>query len=436
MKRRFLVLTILLFIFTVLLSLSIAEEINRTIKFEQETYSVFIGKQLRIVAKVESISNDAPKKTSLIWTSSDPSVVSISSNGTIRGVSLGKAIITATAKDDDRISASIEIEVQIPVNKISVDTKKVVIPPEVDWQINAVVDPETATKKELVWSSSNETVATVSQEGIISAKKVGRCTITASSTDGSKKKIQISVEVKSFDVVISQRGAHRVNFTTQESSGWTSIVSNRGMYRGAFSIKVKISNGCVQTTENDGELLPVKPGSDIVTVTKKYGKTTKEKYSIFVSQEAFGPPKIEDFGFGKGAIVSAGYEGIFNDHLYKVFYERYTWKDAKKACEKLGGHLVTITTSGEQKFLNMLNTQNKVFWIGYERIQDDSDDWRWITDEPIDYTNWSSGEPNNYNGSESKASLRQEKWNDLNENSTGEIDGYICEWNEIPEGTY
>ena len=436
MKRKIFALFLLLIVFTALISFASAEEANRTIKFEQETYSVFLGKQLRIVASVENLLESAPKKTTLIWSSSDPSVVSVSSNGTIRGVSSGKAIITVSAKDDEHISASVEVEVQIPVAKISVDTKKVVMPPEENWKVVAAIEPESATNKELVWSSSNEAVATVSQEGIISAKNKGKCTVAVSSTDGSKKIIQISVEVKDFDVVISQRGATRVGFTTQESSGWTSIVSNRGMYQGKFSITVKISNGCVQTTQNDGELSPVKPGIDTVIVTKKYGKATKEKYSIFVSQDAFGPPKIEDFGFGKGAIVSAGYEGVFNDHLYKVFYDRYRWEDAKKACEELGGHLVTITTSEEQKFLEMLNSQRKVFWIGYERVSDDSENWQWITSEAIDYTNWNDGEPNNYNGSESKASLRPDRWNDLNEDSTGEIEGYICEWDEIPEGTY
>ena len=105
-------------------------------------------------------------------------------------------------------------------------------------------------------------------------------------------------------------------------------------------------------------------------------------------------------------------------------------------CDKEGGHLVTITSSGEQKFLEMLNTNGKALWIGYERVRKDSEDWHWITDEPNEYTHWNSGEPNNYNESESKASIRGDgRWNDLNENSSGESDGFICEWEEIPEGT-
>lgn len=84
----------------------------------------------------------------------------------------------------------------------------------------------------------------------------------------------------------------------------------------------------------------------------------------------------------------------------------------------------------------MLNKSNKALWIGYERVQKDSESWKWITEEPNSYNNWSSGEPNNSNGSEDKASIRGDwGWNDLNGDSTGEIDGFICEWEEIPEGT-
>lgn len=404
-----------------------------TIAEEKITNPLPVPKTFQIKATVEPA--DAGNKK-LIWTSSDENIATVSANGNIKGVSNGTVVITASAADGSGISASCTVTVVMPVKKISMGTNKVILPPNAEWQLTALPEPETATIKELTWSSSKEEVASVSQDGLITAHKLGSCKITASAVDGSNVSASVNVEVKNFDVVITKKGAVRVNFDTHESSGYTMMVTSSGSYRGPFSITVKIANGCVTTTGNNGELMPVKPGTDTVTVTRKYGRSNKETYSIYVGQEILAPTRIEDLGFGKGAIILEGSEGVFDDHLYKVFYGRYTWAEAQKMCDKEGGHLVTITSSGEQKFLEMLNTNGKALWIGYERVRKDSEDWHWITDEPNEYTHWNSGEPNNYNESESKASIRGDgRWNDLNENSSGESDGFICEWEEIPEGT-
>lgn len=404
-----------------------------TIAEEKITNPLPVPKTFQIKATVEPA--DAGNKK-LIWASSDENIATVSANGNVKGVSPGTVVITASAADGSGISASCTVTVVMPVKKITIDTNKVTLPPDAEWQLTALPEPETATIKELAWKSSNEEVASVSQDGLIKAHKVGNCRITASAVDGSNVNASVNIEVKNFDVVITKKGAVRVSFDTHETSGYTMRMSNWGSYAGPFSITVKIANGCVTTTGNNGELMPVKPGTDTVTVTRKYGKSSKKTYNIYVGQEILAPEKMVDLGFGKGAIIQEGSEGAFNDHYYKIFSGRHTWAEAKKMCEKDGGHLATITSSGEQKFLEMLNKSNKALWIGYERVQNDSENWKWITEESNEYNNWSSGEPNNSNGSEDKASIRGDwGWNDLNGDSTGEIDGFVCEWEEIPEGT-
>ena len=146
---------------------------------------------------------------------------------------------------------------------------------------------------------------------------------------------------------------------------------------------------------------------------------------MFVSEKAFEPPVIEDLGFGNGAIVEAGFEGVFNDHAYRIVDGRISWQEAKEKCEAEGGHLVTITTQEEQQFIDILNSRKRVLWIGLYREMN-SDEWNWITGEGNEYINWLDGEPSN--GEETAASVRPDRWNDLREGSTGEIEGYICEW--------
>ena len=52
------------------------------------------------------------------------------------------------------------------------------------YQLKAVVDPKSATKQ-LTWTSSNEFVATVNDNGIVQSKDIGECTITAQAGDKS-----------------------------------------------------------------------------------------------------------------------------------------------------------------------------------------------------------------------------------------------------------
>lgn len=130
--------------------------------------------------------------------------------------------------------------------------------------------------------------------------------------------------------------------------------------------------------------------------------------------------------------------------------QKVTWKQAKADCEKLGGHLVTITSAAEQtKIEKLIAKQSRNFyWMGMIRDRDNRFS-KWITGESIKYTHFDTqnSEPNNYAGKENVlviyrianpkgGSSGQMKWNDLAEN--GECNnepffgihnsGYICEW--------
>ena len=119
----------------------------------------------------------------------------------------------------------------------------------------------------------------------------------------------------------------------------------------------------------------------------------------------------------------------FNGHYYQVFYGAFDWSDAENLCEKLGGHLATVTDEKEQLFLESISDDS--VWIGGLRVY--ANDWHWITGEPFAYTNWDEGEPNNSDNvipNENHIALWPKRWNDLNEHSR-EQNGYVCEWDEF-----
>lgn len=117
----------------------------------------------------------------------------------------------------------------------------------------------------------------------------------------------------------------------------------------------------------------------------------------------------------------------FEGNLYKILTGEYTWNEADALCQKMGGHLVTITSTQEQEFIEVLNADNLNLWIGGYR--DENHVWYWVTGEKWGYTNWGDDEPNNmYDEGEDCAAIWPVRWNDLNRNNMWEQVGFVCEW--------
>ena len=107
-----------------------------------------------------------------------------------------------------------------------------------------------------------------------------------------------------------------------------------------------------------------------------------------------------------------------------------TWNEAKAYCESLGGHLVTITSEEEQKYVvdSILVPNNVCSWAG-GTDEETKGTWKWVTGETFDYENWGGGEPNNYsNNNECYIMMYiSGEWNDtINENCFSIY--FICEW--------
>ena len=103
----------------------------------------------------------------------------------------------------------------------------------------------------------------------------------------------------------------------------------------------------------------------------------------------------------------------YNGHSYYRSTGNATWTTARTNCSNMGGHLVTITTSGEQSFIYGLWPSG---WIGLtDEVTEGT--WRWVTGETYSYKNWNSGEPNNSGNEDYVQFVSNGRWNDLNNNN-------------------
>ena len=131
--------------------------------------------------------------------------------------------------------------------------------------------------------------------------------------------------------------------------------------------------------------------------------------------------------------ISPDYTSTFEGKKYELYNLSLPWVEAYKFCEQKGGHLVTITSSDEQKFVNdnLLSKTSKAYiWIGATDSLYEGN-WKWITGETMSYTCWDSGEPNNYNDEDYLLIYKStKKWNDGQDSckSTGDSYSFICEY--------
>jgi len=104
----------------------------------------------------------------------------------------------------------------------------------------------------------------------------------------------------------------------------------------------------------------------------------------------------------------------YNGHSYYRSTGSAVWTTARQNCINMGGHLVTITTSGENSFIFGLWPSG---WIGLtDEVTEGT--WRWVTGETYSYSSWNSGEPNNSGNVDYIQFVGGGKWNDLNNSSS------------------
>ena len=132
---------------------------------------------LEAVYEPENTTGD----TEVTWTSSDEEVATVK-DGVVTALKEGTTTITATI---DGVKATCEVTVkEIPLGSIAIEEQNVELNIGEEKDLHVLYNPEDTTDdKTVVWTSSDESVITVTEEGKIKALKAGKATITATVGD-------------------------------------------------------------------------------------------------------------------------------------------------------------------------------------------------------------------------------------------------------------
>ena len=143
-----------------------------SVTLDKTSLSLAVGETAQLTATVKP--DDATDKT-VVWTSSDESVAEVI-NGKVTALKSGTTTITARCGGK---SAECIVTVIVPVSSVNLDRNDLMLPVGDAATLIVKVKPDNATSKNVAWSSSNESVATVKNGNVVAVKE-GEAIISAS----------------------------------------------------------------------------------------------------------------------------------------------------------------------------------------------------------------------------------------------------------------
>ncbi len=173
---------------------------NQSVKVEIPVQSIELSEKSLSIKESETHKLEAiytPTDTTqknVKWSSSDESIAKISQDGTITALTRGKTTITATTENGT--TASCDVTVTREIGSVILDKSSISLDKGESTKITATIPTDTDGDKTISWTTSDSSVATVSNDGTVTAVDRGEAIITATTANGKKAICAVNVSVK------------------------------------------------------------------------------------------------------------------------------------------------------------------------------------------------------------------------------------------------
>ncbi|MDC7126205.1 MAG: Ig-like domain-containing protein [Spirochaetales bacterium] len=265
----------------------------------QTSVSLHEGDTLRLNAVVAPL--DA-QDTSVLWTIDNETVATVS-EGLITASTAGTAVVTVTTNDGG-YTASCEVKVSsggdAAVTGVSLDNSTLSIAPGATYQLNATVSPDDAADSSVSWVSSNTSIATVSDSGLVTAVTEGIVNITAITTDGGFS-ASCKVNVSTADVSGVTLNTSSVTLNVDETYQLTADVSPSNAAN--QNVSWKSSDTSIATVSDTGLVTALYSGDvviSVITEENEYAagcRVTVSPWSVSINQDLFDYSNCTEFSF-------------------------------------------------------------------------------------------------------------------------------------------
>lgn len=238
----------------------------KSVKLNKTSLTLKYGSTTTITPTI-SPSNATYKTVS--WKSSDNDVVTVDKNGKIKAVGVGYAVVTATTTQGSK-TATCQVNVVKPVKSIKINETSIRIEVGDKFALKGTISPSDASNKTVKWTVADKTVATVSSGGTVTAKKLGKTTVTVTTADGgftAKCTVNVVKKVTGVKLDKSESDLYLGKTLTLKATVSPSSATDK-------TVKWTSSNTSVAKVSSSGVVTPVKPGEATITVKTADGSFT------------------------------------------------------------------------------------------------------------------------------------------------------------------
>ncbi len=230
---------------------------------------------------VATVLPELTTNKSVTWISSNEAVATVDANGVVTAIAVGEAVITATTTDGTNLSASCKVTV-VPTlaESITLDKTEISLEATETATLVASILPELATNKSVTWTSSNDAVATVDANGVVTAIAVGEATITATTTDGTN--LSASCKVTVVPTLAESITLDKTEISLEATETATLVATVLPELTTNKSVTWTSSNEAVATVNNNGEVTAIAVGEAIITVTTVDGSNLSATCKVTV----------------------------------------------------------------------------------------------------------------------------------------------------------
>lgn len=298
--------------------------------------------------------DDELNSSDIIWSSSNPSVATVE-NGKVTAISRGSTIITAIINDKKstcRVTVSSDY---VPVSGINLNESSINILLGTSEKLTATISPNDATNKDIIWTSSEPSVATIDSSGKITAKKLGTTTITATSSSGYKTTCRVTVVET---MMLKSISLNKTSLTLKEDSSEVLIVTFNPSNASNKKITWKSSNKNIVTVDSSGKVTGVKAGTATITVVSNDGgyvatcKVTVEEVSKNVTSISLDKKELN---------MVAGDKETLNVTITPEYAEnkKIIWTSSDENIVKVEDGVVTAISAGTAEIKVISEDGNK-----------------------------------------------------------------------------
>lgn len=251
---------------------------------------IFIGEE---VALTVTFTPENATYKDLEWSSSDSDIASVDKDGKIIAIKEGECKIIAKTENGKTAECKIVVR-PVEVESIKLDINEKSIEEGEEFTLSATIAPETATYKDIEWSSSDSNIASVDKNGKVTAIKEGECSVYAKSTNGKKAECKIIVKP------ISVQAIELLSTEIKLLVGETKPVEFKVTPTNAkiIDVKYKIEDESIASVNDDGTIICKSIGTTKLFLTVN-GEHTAECQIIGCNIESFISLK-----FGSSSTVS------------------------------------------------------------------------------------------------------------------------------------